>query len=125
VSTLSSVVIAPPEGDLAVYLESLRRLQGLPTRLLLPAHGPASARPGFILEECLAHRRRREEELVQALGSGPRRVAELAVEIYRGLPAPLMGFAELQILGGLYKLRDEGRACPHPSPSGEMWRLTS
>src|SRR5262249_33001183 len=47
VSTLSSVVIAPPEGDLAAYLESLRRLAGYPARLLLPAHGPVSARPGF------------------------------------------------------------------------------
>src|SRR5262249_7900974 len=27
VSTLSSVVIAPPDGDLAVYLDSLRRLR--------------------------------------------------------------------------------------------------
>ena len=47
VSTLSSVVIAPPEGNLAVYLDSLRRLRTYPARLLLPAHGPPSARPAF------------------------------------------------------------------------------
>ena len=39
VSTLSSVVIAPPEGDLTAYLDSLHRLQRYPARLLLPAHG--------------------------------------------------------------------------------------
>src|SRR5207237_720111 len=39
VSTLSSVVIAPPEGDLVVYLRSLERLRTLDCRLLLPGHG--------------------------------------------------------------------------------------
>ena len=39
VSTLSSVVIAPLDGDLAVYLASLERLRRYDCRLLLPAHG--------------------------------------------------------------------------------------
>jgi glyoxylase-like metal-dependent hydrolase (beta-lactamase superfamily II)/8-oxo-dGTP pyrophosphatase MutT (NUDIX family) len=125
VSTLSSVVIAPPDGELALYLASLRRLLSLPARLLLPAHGGPSARPGFVIEECIDHRRQREEQLVAALAGGPRRVAELAAEIYRGLPAPLVRFAELQILAGLYKLRDEGRAAAVALPDGEAWRTTA
>src|SRR5262249_15889060 len=36
VSTLSSIVIAPPDGDLTVYLNSLRRLVTYDCRLLLP-----------------------------------------------------------------------------------------
>jgi glyoxylase-like metal-dependent hydrolase (beta-lactamase superfamily II)/8-oxo-dGTP pyrophosphatase MutT (NUDIX family) len=110
VSTLSSVVIAPPEGDLSVYLESLRRLQTFPARLLLPSHGSPSARPSFVLQQCLAHRREREEQLLQILKAQPRTVSELAVEMYRGLPAALMRFAEMQVLAGLNKLRREGRA---------------
>ncbi len=110
VSTLSSVVIAPPEGDLAVYLDSLRRLQTFPARLLLPSHGSPSARPDFVLEQCLAHRREREEQLLKILGAEPRTVLELAIEMYRGLPAALMRFAEMQVLAGLNKLQREGRA---------------
>jgi glyoxylase-like metal-dependent hydrolase (beta-lactamase superfamily II) len=110
VSTLSSVVIAPPEGNLAVYLDSLRRLRTYPARLLLPAHGPPSARPTFTLDECLEHRRKREEQLLAALGTQPRSIADLAVEMYRGLPEKMMRFAELQVTAGLLKLKDEGRA---------------
>jgi glyoxylase-like metal-dependent hydrolase (beta-lactamase superfamily II)/8-oxo-dGTP pyrophosphatase MutT (NUDIX family) len=44
ISTLSSVVIAPPEGDLMVYLESLRRLGRYDCRVLLPSHGNQAPR---------------------------------------------------------------------------------
>ena len=47
VSTITSIVIAPPEGDLAVYLQSLRRLGELDCRLLLPALHPE----GTVLQE--------------------------------------------------------------------------
>jgi len=66
VSTSSSVVIAPPEGDLAAYLDSLRRLQALPARLLLPAHGGPTPRVQVALKDCLEHRRQREEQLLAA-----------------------------------------------------------
>jgi glyoxylase-like metal-dependent hydrolase (beta-lactamase superfamily II) len=109
VSTLSSVVIAPPDGDLAVYLASLRRLRGYACRLLLPGHGSPSSRPAAVLEEALEHRTRREEQLLAALGPAPRTVADLAEEMYQGLPTPMMRFARLQVLAGLQKLEREGR----------------
>lgn len=111
ISMLSSVIIPPPpEGDLTVYLESLRRLQTYPARLLLPAHGSPSARPAFALEQARNHRREREEQLLHALNAGPQTVSELAMELYRGLPPELMRFAEMQIQAGLHKLQGEGRA---------------
>jgi ribonuclease/clavin/mitogillin len=111
ISMLSSVLIPPPpDGNLAAYLDSLRRLQSYPARLLFPAHGSPSARPAFVLEEALNHRREREGQLLQALQAGPRTVHELAMELYRGLPAELMRFAEMQIQAGLHKLQREGRA---------------
>ena len=125
ISMLSSVLIPPPpEGDLAIYLDSLRRLQSLPARLLLPAHGSPSARPAFVLEQALAHRREREEQLLQTLSTGSRTVPELAMELYRGLPAELMRFAEMQIRAGLHKLQGEGRAS-FTDAGGNTWRLSS
>jgi endoribonuclease LACTB2 len=118
VSTQTSIVIAPPEGDLTVYLDSLRRLLTLDCRLLLPAHGGPSSRPRQTLEDALAHRAKREEMLLAALGPEPRTIPDLAVELYKGLPAPLMRFAELQVLAGVEKLQREGRA--EQSESG--WR---
>jgi glyoxylase-like metal-dependent hydrolase (beta-lactamase superfamily II)/8-oxo-dGTP pyrophosphatase MutT (NUDIX family) len=110
VSTVSSVVIAPPDGDLEVYLRSLERLRGYDARLLLPSHGGASAQPRQTITDTIAHRMKREEQLLAALGPEPRTVGDLAVELYKGLPPPLMRFAELQLQAGLEKLRREGRA---------------
>jgi glyoxylase-like metal-dependent hydrolase (beta-lactamase superfamily II)/8-oxo-dGTP pyrophosphatase MutT (NUDIX family) len=120
VSTIiPSVVIGPPEGDLTVYLESLRRLAELPARLLLPSHGNASARSRQTLLDAVEHRAARERQLVETLQQGPRTVEELGPEVYRGLPANLMRFAHLQILAGLQKLEREGRA---ERLAGERWR---
>jgi glyoxylase-like metal-dependent hydrolase (beta-lactamase superfamily II)/8-oxo-dGTP pyrophosphatase MutT (NUDIX family) len=110
VSTLSSIIITPNDGDLAVYLDSLQRMRKVPTRMLLPAHGPPSTRPDHVLSEALAHRREREEQLLAALADGARSINELALEMYRGLPARLLRLAELQIEAGLIKLEREGRA---------------
>jgi endoribonuclease LACTB2 len=117
VSTLSSVVICPPEGDLTQYLESLRLLQKYPARILLPAHGSANARPAHLLEQSLAHRKQREQDLVAAMADGAHTVKGLAQVVYRGLPDPLMRFAELQVLAGLQKLQREGRV----SSDGANW----
>jgi len=120
VSTLSSVIVAPPEGDLSLYLASLQRLREVPCRLLLPGHGNASSRSRQTIDECLRHRARREKQLLDALAQGERNVDDLAAELYRGLPEGLMRFARLQVLGGLLKLQKEGRvAGGGPGP----WRL--
>jgi endoribonuclease LACTB2 len=123
VSTLSSVVIAPPGGDLAAYLDSLRRLEAFDCRLLLPAHGGASARPRQTLAAALEHRARREAQLLAALGPEPQAVGELAAALYKGLPAGLTRLAELQTLAGLLKLQRDGRVEPVGEGAGQAWRL--
>jgi len=120
VSTISSIVIAPPEGDLSVYLDSLERLRRYDCRLLLPSHGNVSARPAKTLDDCIAHRAKREQQLVEALASGPQTIDNLAPELYKGLPPALMRFARLQMMAGLLKLEREGRA--ERIHSGDQWR---
>ena len=123
VSTQSSVVIAPPDGDLPVYLASLRRLREYPTRLLLPGHGSPTARGLQTIDDSLAHRAKREEMLLAALALHAQTVEELAREIYRGVPDELLRFARLQVLAGLLKLKGEGRAEPLGPEREGPWRL--
>jgi glyoxylase-like metal-dependent hydrolase (beta-lactamase superfamily II)/8-oxo-dGTP pyrophosphatase MutT (NUDIX family) len=120
VSTQTSIIVAPPEGHLNTYLESLRRLKSLPARLLLPSHGTPSSRPQATIQEALAHRAKREEMLLAALEEAPRTVSQLAVELYRGVPDVLMQLAELQVLAGLQKLENEGRVM---STGDRFWHL--
>ena len=112
ISTLSSMVIAPPDGNLAEYLQSLIRLRERPARLLLPSHGNVSARPVELIDAALAHRAKREMQLLDSLTDEPAAVEELTERLYRGTPEPLMRFARAQVLAGLLKLQAEGRACP-------------
>jgi ribonuclease/clavin/mitogillin len=121
VSTVSSVVIAPPDGDLTVYLQSLQRLASLECRLLLPGHGSVSSCPQKTIEMCIAHRNQREEQLLASLASGPRSMDDLLPEVYKGVPEPTMKFAQLQLLAGLEKLEREGKAVR----DREQWSLSS
>jgi glyoxylase-like metal-dependent hydrolase (beta-lactamase superfamily II)/8-oxo-dGTP pyrophosphatase MutT (NUDIX family) len=123
VSMLSSVVIAPPDGDLGDYLASLRRLCGYDCRLLLPSHGTPTANPARILDECIDHRVQRERQLLAALGNRPRTIEDLAAELYPGLPAELVRFACLQVLAGLEKLQSERRAEEVRGGSADGWVL--
>jgi glyoxylase-like metal-dependent hydrolase (beta-lactamase superfamily II)/8-oxo-dGTP pyrophosphatase MutT (NUDIX family) len=109
VSTISSIVIVPPDGDLEQYLDTLKRLLDYDCRLLLPAHGGATPRYRHVIEESLAHRLKREKQLMAALDGKPRSVKELAQTLYKGLPEKMMRFAEMQVLAGLQKLLREGR----------------
>src|SRR5262249_32128120 len=74
VSTQTSMIIAPPDGDLAVYLRSLKIIQALDCRLLLPAHGGATAQPARLIEEALELRAKREQQILEALAEGPRSI---------------------------------------------------
>ena len=122
ISTVSSVVIAPPEGDLAIYMQSLQRLRSFDCRLLLPAHGNVTTRVQKTIDDCIDHRIKREEQLIHALATGPRTIDDLAPELYKGLPEPLMRFAKLQIQAGFIKLERVGRV--EKVGGGTGWRLS-
>jgi glyoxylase-like metal-dependent hydrolase (beta-lactamase superfamily II) len=119
ISTLSSVVIAPPDGNLIDYLRSLRRMRELPARLLLPSHGNVSARPVETIDAAIAHRAKREAQLLETLADGPAGIDAMTERMYRGTPEPLMRFARAQVLAGLLKLQEEGRAKP---VDAERWQ---
>jgi glyoxylase-like metal-dependent hydrolase (beta-lactamase superfamily II) len=118
-STLTSVIISPPDGNLRQYLESLEKLQTYPTRMLLPAHGPPTLRAAHHLKETLAHRAAREQQLLEGLAAEPRSVNDLVLELYRGFSPAVLKLAARQVLAGLMKLEEEGRVrCEE-----ECWRL--
>lgn len=120
VSTVTSMVIAPPDGDMAEYLQSLRRLRALPSRLLLASHGNVSADPAGVLDAALEHRAKREQQLLDTLAEGPAAIDDMTARLYRGTPEVLMRFARAQVLAGLLKLQREGRVRPIDS---ERWQV--
>src|SRR5215212_6024889 len=67
-----SVFIAPGEGSLAAYLESLRRLREIDSEVSLPGHGPVVWGPRAKLDEYIEHRLERERLVLDALAAGAR-----------------------------------------------------
>jgi glyoxylase-like metal-dependent hydrolase (beta-lactamase superfamily II) len=103
------VIPASKGGDLAKYVESLRRIRGLGPRRLFPGHGPAIDHPAALIDVYLRHRAERDEQILSALESGCRTPADIVRVVYRGLPRGFQPAAEDTALAHLIKLRGEGR----------------
>jgi glyoxylase-like metal-dependent hydrolase (beta-lactamase superfamily II) len=112
----STVVVAPPDGDMAAYLASLERLLRLdpPLRAILPGHGPVVLDPLAYVQGYLRHRREREQAILDALAHEPgRSIPELVETLYADVPAALHPVAELSVWAHLRKLRAEHRVLAH------------
>jgi len=109
-STISSIIIDPPEGHLATYLQSLERLAQSPMTTLYPAHGPALRDGQRLVQQYLRHRRQREATLVEALQQGPGTIEQLLPKVYWDVDSKLYPFAARSLLAGLQKLAEERRA---------------
>jgi glyoxylase-like metal-dependent hydrolase (beta-lactamase superfamily II) len=97
-------------GNLAGYLDGLRRLRELDLAVLCPGHGPPVWDVRAKLDGYIAHRLERERRLVEALERGLSGEDELLDAAWSDAPAQLRPAAALTLRAHLEKLRDEGRA---------------
>ena len=111
----STVVIAPLDGDMADYLESLDKIRRRPLRRIAPGHGQVIDDPAAVLDGYLAHRLAREA----AIAPCPRRcrpgghgvtVEAVVAAVYTDVPDVLHPIARYSVWAHLRKLAGEGRA---------------
>lgn len=122
VMQLSTVVINPPDGDMAAYLASLRALAGLDLEWLAPGHGFLMAQPQRAIEAIVAHRLKREAKVVAALRAlGPADADTLLARVYDDVKPQLLAMALRSLRAHLFKLRDEGAAAERDG----RWALTA
>jgi glyoxylase-like metal-dependent hydrolase (beta-lactamase superfamily II) len=120
VMQLSTVVINPPDGDMAAYITSLRALLALDLQWLAPGHGFLMAQPRRAIEWIIGHRLKREAKVVDALRDlGPAAIEALLAQVYDDVPERMHGVATRSLKAHLYKLRDEALACE----SAGRWQL--
>lgn len=113
------IVIDPPEGDMAIYMDSLRKLRELPATALFASHGPPTAGARARIEAYLAHRLEREARVVASLADGaPRGLDDLVPQVYADVDASLHSLARRSLLAHLIKLEREGAV----AAAGETWR---
>lgn len=104
-----TTVVAYPDGDLADYLASLRRLQELGPMTVLPGHGPELPRAAEAARAYLAHREQRLDQVRAAvadlgLDAAPRAVVE---RVYTDVDPVLWPAADMSVAAQLAYLRTE------------------
>ncbi len=112
VASVGTIVIDPPDGDMAEYLRQLARLRARGDTILFPAHGMPIVDGAAKLDHYVAHRLGREAKVRSALEAfgGPARTAELVPTAYADTPEFLWPLAERSCLAHLLKLVEDGVA---------------
>jgi glyoxylase-like metal-dependent hydrolase (beta-lactamase superfamily II) len=105
----TTAIAPPPSGDMAQYLDSLRRMKALDAVIICPGHGPIVQQPNRKIQELIDHRRERDEQVLLLISQGKDRLSALVREVYPELSPHLERMARGQILSHLYKLQQEGK----------------
>lgn len=112
----STSLVSPPEGDMAAYIASLRKLAGRNWQRFLPGHGEAIEAPATRLSALISHRLARETAILTQLAKAPATATELATQIYTATPQALLAAATRNVLAHLIDLTAQGKVAPQPGP---------
>jgi glyoxylase-like metal-dependent hydrolase (beta-lactamase superfamily II) len=105
-----TVVINPPDGDMATYLASLEKLKKVRLRTIAPGHGHLIDDPKAKIDEYLTHRRDRERQIMAAVrkARSGATVDDLVATVYGDtIIEALQPVAARSVLAHLLKLKAE------------------
>jgi glyoxylase-like metal-dependent hydrolase (beta-lactamase superfamily II)/8-oxo-dGTP pyrophosphatase MutT (NUDIX family) len=119
----STVVINPPDGEMAAYFASLRRVAdeaGNTFDEIAPGHGFLIGQPQEALHALIAHRRQRESKVRAVLAdTGAATIDTLLPRVYDDVQAERHPVARRSLLAHLLHLEQQGLA----AQSGGQWIL--
>jgi endoribonuclease LACTB2 len=116
----AGTTVVPEEGGgLIEYMASLRKLLPLDLAVIYPAHGPAIRDPYKKLNDYIAHRELRENQILEAMKAGLAEIPLMVKRIYIDVPEFLHGAAGNSVLSHLNKLKKEGKV----KEDGGQWVL--
>lgn len=128
VASVGTILIAPGDGDMAVYLTQLERLASFAARVALPAHGEPIDEPTALFRHYVAHRRGRERKVLAAVvarGVEGATAEQLVTVAYDDVPPTTWPVAMLSLQSHLEKLVAEGRVRADRSARGDAPRYSA
>lgn len=115
-------VVNPGQGDIGLFLETMNRFLSYDAQVIYPGQGPVVDDPRAKLEELIAHRQEREDQIVAQLSQGPKTVEQLFLSIYTDLMEQRHNMARNQVRSHLGKLEREGKVAS--TDDDETYELT-
>ena len=120
----STVVIAPPDGNMGDYLRSLRRLQTEPVSRIAPGHGLTIEDAQSEITRIIGHRLQREAKVMERLtASGLVSLDELVTRVYDDVDPRLHVVARGSLLAHLQKLAADGRVQQSSASADAKWSV--
>ena len=116
----STVVIRPPDGDMAAYLEQLERLKAWRPRLrsIAPGHGHLIEQPIAKIDEYLDHRRSARPRCSTCVQSGTHDASRRSsTALYPDLIDELVPMAEGTVWAHLLQAQGRRARCKGKSPA--------
>jgi glyoxylase-like metal-dependent hydrolase (beta-lactamase superfamily II) len=113
----NTTVVAPPEGHMGDYLNSLQRLLERKDKLFFPGHGGRIEMPQRVVRAYLMHRKMRESAIYACLEKGDSFIGQIVPRIYNGLDSKLVPAAAFSVLAHLEFLVERGLVLCEDSPA--------
>ncbi len=117
-------IIAPPDGAMSDYMDSLDKLLRRDERVYLPGHGGAIRDAVPFVRQYIAHRHAREAAILAKLRDGEADIPTLVSAIYVGIDPRLVGAAGLSVLAHLEDFVARGLVATDGPPAlASVYRL--
>ena len=105
----STAVISPPDGNMADYFASLRKLLPRKEALYIPTHGAEIREPVPFVNAYIEHRLGREDQIISRLKEGPQTIPQMVARNYADTPIHLHAAAGRSMLAHLVQMVKDGR----------------
>jgi glyoxylase-like metal-dependent hydrolase (beta-lactamase superfamily II) len=105
----STTVVSPPDGDMAAYIDSLRKVAARDDTVLWPTHGPPRHDAREYVPALVEHRLRREAAVLAAVRAGTTSIRDIVELLYVDVRAELHKPARRSVWGHMIKLVADGQ----------------
>ena len=122
----STSIISPPDGDMAAYMASLQLLLERDDPVYWPTHGPCVTDPKSLVSAFIAHRRKRERQILACVGDGVFAIREMVPSMYADLPEFMYPAAARSVLAAAVYLVERGELATEGDPDMDsVYRLAA
>ena len=115
----STSVVSPPDGHMGDYLASLKRVRARGFDKIRPTHGPAITDVAAFLNAYIAHRLKREAQILAEIEAGRTRIPDMVASMYADVDKRLHPAAAHSVLAHIIRLVETGQVRCEGAPGLE------